>query len=138
MNEQLGNYIMKLKLVIAGIGTMIISALGGHDEMLNILAFFVILDYSSGLIKSIVLKKTDSKVGYRGIFRKIGLFIPVMIANQMDTILNTDMFRNMAIMFYIANEGISIIENLGSMGIPLPAFIEDTLVQLQESNNKEW
>ncbi len=103
--------------------------------MLKVLTLFIVLDYIAGLIAAYIEKRLNSSVGFKGICKKILLFIPIMIAYALDAILNTEMLRSLAIWFYIANEGLSIIENLGRAGVPIPHPLLDALEQLRKKGD---
>lgn len=109
--------------------------LGGFDEMLIALLIFMICDYLTGVMKAIIKKKVSSEIGFKGIFKKLLILFLVGIAVRLDIILNLDgALRYLVIGFYIANEGISILENAGEMGLPFPKKLKEVLVQL---NNEE-
>ncbi|MBP3040591.1 phage holin family protein [Bacillaceae bacterium Marseille-Q3522] len=93
----------------------------GWSPLLPILLLIVILDYISGLMASAIEGKLSSKTGFRSIPRKIMIFVMVAIANLMDGALgNTNIFRDAVIFFYLANELLSITENAGRIGLPIP------------------
>lgn len=84
-------------------------------------------------MKGIVTKKVDSKIGYKGFIRKAGIMLVIIIANLLDLLTGAQfLFRSMAILFYIGLESISIIENLGHIGVPLPEQIKKYLQQLSD------
>lgn len=127
---------MKYVKAFLGIFNTIIGYwLGGFDEMLIALLVFMICDYLTGVMKAIIKKKVSSEIGFKGIFKKILILFLVGIAVRLDIILNLDdALRYLVIGFYIANEGISILENAGEMGLPFPKKLKEVLVQL---NNEE-
>lgn len=112
---------------------------GKADGMLYALLAFVICDYISGVLVAIIQRKLSSAVGFNGIFKKICIFFLVAISNIIDTqvIGNGSVFRMATICFYIANEGISIIENSAALGLPVPKKIINVLIQLKSENEKE-
>lgn len=94
------------------------------------------MDYLTGVCKAIYNKKINSTVGLKGIMKKVGYLIVVAVAVEIDRIIgNTGAIRSLVIYFFVANEGISILENWGNMGLPLPQKIFDTLEQLKNDNN---
>ena len=110
--------------------------LGGWDIALQILVVVVVLDYITGVCKAIYNKKMNSTVGLKGIMKKVGYFIVVAVAVVLDRITGgTGAIRTLVIYFFVANEGISILENWGGMGLPLPQKLMDTLEQLKSENN---
>lgn len=94
------------------------------------------MDYLTGVCKAIYNKKINSTVGLKGIMKKVGYLIVVAVAVEIDRIIgNTGAIRSLVIYFFVANEGISILENWGNMGLPLPQKIFDALEQLKNDNN---
>jgi toxin secretion/phage lysis holin len=119
--------------LIATIGTTLSAWLGGWDAALNVLIVLVVLDYITGLLGAVKLKKVNSEIMYWGGIRKIIIFAVVALAVLFDRMLNTPdpVLRTLAIYFYVAREGISVTENLGILGVPLPPGIAKVLEQLQ-------
>ncbi len=118
--------------------TTVVYFLGGLDIALKTLLIFILLDYVTGVCKSIVKKKVNSIVGIKGIIKKIGYLIIVALSVQLDIITGgTGALRTLVIYFFVANEGISILENWGSIGLPLPKKIMETLEQLKKENGGE-
>ena len=114
---------------------------GKEDDMIICLLAFMTLDYASGILKSIILKKLNSKVGYRGILKKVFILIIVVIAYRLDIILHLNKMnynvRFATIGFYIANEGLSILENASLSGLPVPPKLKDVLEQYKEHKLKK-
>ncbi len=104
--------------------------------LLKTLVYLVIADYILGVTAAGINSEVNSRVGFKGIFKKVMLFVPVGVAYSLDQVLESEILRNMAIWFYIGNEGISIIENLSKAGVPFPNFVKELLVQLKESSDK--
>lgn len=122
--------------VVSFTGTILTYLLGGWDMAIGILVLFMALDYITGVIKSMAFKETSSKTGFIGIARKVVIFVVLIIATQLDKLVGgTPVFRTMVCYFYIANEGISILENCATMGLPLPKKLKDILVQLKDKND---
>lgn len=122
------------KYFCAVVGTALSWLLGGWDLTLQILVIFVALDYVTGVVAAWHEKELDSNVGFYGIAKKILLFIPVAIGFWLDQFTGQEILRNIAIFFYIANEGISILENLGRCGVAVPPALLDALGQLKNKN----
>jgi toxin secretion/phage lysis holin len=120
-----------IKAAFALLGGAITAVLGGWDLALQVLALFVVLDYLVGLIAAWTEKSLDSRVGFRGIAKKILLFVPIAICYALDQVLGQEILRSLAIFFYIANEGLSIVENLGRAGVPVPAALGGALEQMK-------
>ena len=115
--------------------TTVVYFLGGLDIALKTLLIFMLLDYITGVCKAIVKKKINSIIGVKGIIKKVGYLIIVALAVQLDiTTGGTGALRTLVIYFFVANEGISILENWGSMGLPLPKKITEVLEQLKKEN----
>lgn len=124
----------KLKLILTTISTALAYVFGGMDKMLAILIIFMIIDFVSGFIKAWVLKEFDSSKFYIGGVKKLGILMIVAIATQLDTLIHVDSvaLRTVAISYYIANEGFSILENWGQLGLPLPKVLKNALAKLKE------
>lgn len=108
--------------------------LGGCDGLLYALLAFVVIDYITGVMCAISDQKLSSAVGFKGICRKVLIFLMVGIANIMDVhVIGTgSVLRTAAIFFYISNEGISLLENASHLGLPVPAKIKAVLEQLHD------
>jgi len=128
----------KLKLILTTISTALAYVFGGMDKMLAILIIFMIIDFVSGFIKAWALKEFDSSKFYIGGVKKLGIFMIVAIATQLDTLIHVDSvaLRTVAISYYIANEGFSILENWGQLGLPLPKVLKNALAKLKEEDNE--
>ena len=126
-------------LAIATVGTWFTWLFGVWDIALIVLVTFMALDYATGLLRGAVNKELSSDVGLKGIARKAVIFVVLIVAVMLDRLLNTGawVFRTLACYFYIANEGISLLENCAQMGLPIPGKLKDALVQLKEGNKKE-
>lgn len=115
--------------------TTIVYYLGGLDMALKTLLILMVLDYITGICKSIVNKKVNSIIGLKGIIKKIGYLILVALSFLLDGVVgDTGAIRNLVVYFFVANEGISILENWGAMGLPLPSKILEVLEQLKKEN----
>lgn len=128
-----------LKTIIASVGTGFTWLFGAWDIALIVLIAFMVLDYATGLIKAYVNKEVSSDVGLKGIARKSLILIVLIVAVMLDRLLNTGtwVFRTLVCYFYIANEGISLLENCAQMGLSIPDKLKDALIQLKEGNKKE-
>ena len=127
----MGNFLVWLKWLVALVGGLLTSLLGGWDMALKVLVLFVVLDYATGLVAAYGEQNLNSRVGFRGIAKKILLFVPVAVAYWLDMLLGQEILRSLAIFFYIANEGLSMMENLGRAGVPFPEQIQEALEQLK-------
>ena len=103
-----------------------LSILSGYDTLFKILLTLIILDYISGVLKAIYMKKLNSSIGAKGIIKKIGYIILVILVQVLGLLLNDDGYvRSIVLYMFIANEGLSILENWSKMGIQMPKFIKD-------------
>lgn len=130
-----------IQLVFSALGGWIGYFLGGCDGLLYALIAFVVIDYITGVMCAITDKKLSSAVGFKGIFRKVLIFLLVGIANVIDVeVIGTGaVLRTAVIFFYISNEGVSLLENAGHLGLPIPEKIKTVLEQLNDraENEKE-
>ena len=134
--EKILNYI---KVIVMALGTGITWLLGSWDKALVVLIVFMVLDYGTGLLRAWINKEVSSDVGLMGIARKGLIFVVLIVAVMLDRLLNTGtwVFRTLVCYFYIANEGISLLENCAGLGLPIPEKIKDALVQLKDGEKKE-
>ena len=128
-----------IQIVFTGVGGWLGYFLGGCDGLLYALIVFVIVDYITGVMCAINNKTLSSAVGFKGICRKVLIFLLVGIANVLDVqIVGTgSVLRTAVIFFYISNEGISLLENAGHLGLPIPEKIKVVLEQLHDRAEKE-
>ena len=131
--------INKMDYLIAAIGLMLGRFLGGMDGLLYALIAFVIVDYITGVLVAIYKKKLSSAVGFKGIAKKIVIFLLVAVAHVLDSqVMNMgSAMRTAVIFFYLSNEGISILENVTKMGLPVPQKLKDVMEQIQEIRRGE-
>ena len=131
-------YDERFNLLIAGIGTFLTWLFGAWDIALMVLVCFMVLDYLTGLIKAYLTKKLSSNIGLHGIARKSVILIVLIMSVMLDRILNsgTWVFRTLVCYFYIANEGLSILENCSVIGLPIPDRIQEALEQLKNRENE--
>ena len=110
---------------------------GGFDLLLKALIVLVILDYITGFIKGVITKTLSSEVGYKGLLKKIVIFIVVIVSVVLQNVINNAIpLRETVIIFFICNEGISILENASEF-IPIPEKLKNVLMQLRQSNDDE-
>lgn len=128
-----------IQFLFAGIGGWLGYFLGGCDGLLIALLIFVITDYITGVMCAIADKKLSSAVGFKGICRKVLIFLLVGIANILDMqVIGTgSVLRTAVIFFYISNEGVSLLENAGHLGLPIPVKIKSVLEQLHDRAEQE-
>lgn len=120
--------------IIAAAGTMATYLWGGWDAVIMALVVMVVLDYVTGLTASWVHGRLDSDRGRRGIVRKVGIFVAVAVANVIDQTggLGEPVLRTVVVWFYLGSEAISIVENLGEIGVPIPERLRNALARLRE------
>ncbi|CAB1254284.1 Holin [Ruminococcaceae bacterium BL-6] len=128
-----------IQVAFSAIGGMLGWFLGGMNGFLYALLAFVILDYITGVMVAAIQKKVSSEVGFKGICRKVLIFILIGMANIVDVqiIGNGSAIRTAVIFFYLSNEGISILENTAIIGLPVPQKLKDVLEQLKDHSDKE-
>lgn len=125
--------------VFAGVGGWLGYFLGGCDGVLIALVIFVVIDYITGVMGAIADKKLSSEVGFKGICRKVIIFLLVGIAQILDVnvIKTGSVLRTAVIFFYLSNEGVSILENAAHLGLPIPEKLKVVLEQLHDRAEKE-
>ena len=128
-----------IQLVFTAIGGWLGCFLGGCDGLLIALVVFVVVDYLTGVMCAIADHKLSSAVGFKGICRKVLIFLLVGIANILDVqVIGTgSVLRTAVIFFYISNEGVSLVENAAHLGLPVPDKLKDVLEQLHDRDGKE-
>ena len=118
--------------------TFFLSILTGYDTLFKALLIFIVLDYLSGVMRAIYTKKLSSKIGAKGIIKKIGYIVLIVVVEILDILLkNNGYLRNIIIYMFIANEGISILENWSAMGIKVPDIIKDKFSNLKGGDDDE-
>ena len=128
-----------IQIVFAAIGGGIGWFLGGADGFLYALIAFVVIFYITGVFCAIVDKKLSSEVGFKGICKKVLIFILVGVGNIIDVQVlgQAGVLRTAVIFFYLSNEGVSLLENAGHLGLPVPAKLKAVLEQLHDRSEKE-
>lgn len=127
-----------IQLVFAGIGGWLGYFLGGCDGLLYALLAFVVIDYITGVMCAIADKNLSSEVGFKGICRKVLIFLLVGISNADVQVIGTgSVLRIAVIFFYISNEGVSLLENAAHLGLPVPEKIKIVLEQLHDRAESE-
>lgn len=128
----------------ATVGTFVARALGGWDAAMQVLVALMAVDYLTGVLVAAVWQKSDksetgaldSKAGFRGILKKGMILLLVWLAVLLDGALGTGYIRMAVILFFIGNEGLSLLENLGLMGVPFPSFLQRALEALQKQGEE--
>ena len=128
-----------MQFIFAVLGGWLGYFLGGCDGLLIALVAFVSIDYVTGVMCAISDKDLSSRVGFKGICRKILIFALVGVANLIDVqvIQTGSILRTAVIFFYLSNEGVSLLENAAHLGLPIPKKLKEVLEQLHDKHNKE-
>ena len=127
-----------IQLIFAAVGGWLGWFLGGCDGLLYALIAFCIIDYLSGVACAIADHSLSSQIGFKGIFKKVLIFLLVGIGHILDTqvIGSGSVLRTAVIFFYLSNEGVSLIENAAHLGLPIPEKLKDVLEQLHDRAEK--
>lgn len=123
-----------IQLAFAAVGGWLGYFLGGSDGLIFALLAFVVIDYITGIMCAVTDKKLSSEVGFKGICRKVLIFLLVGVANILDVqvITTGSVLRTAVIFFYISNEGVSLLENAAHLGLPIPEKLKTVLEQLHD------
>lgn len=125
-----------LSLAIGIVGGVICKMLGGLDGVLIALIVAVVLDYATGVIKAIYYKRLSSEIGFHGLLKKALIFLVVALAVVVQGVISKQIpLREVTVMFYLANEGISILENAAEF-VPLPEKLKEVLLQIRDGGKK--
>lgn len=123
---------------ITAIGTgAVTTLLGGWDMALEILLIVMALDYITGVASAFKRKTVSSSEGYMGLLKKASIFVIIILAAQVDRMMggDTQIFRNCTAFFFVANDALSVLENVGELGVALPAFLKSALIKLRDTND---
>lgn len=125
--------IFNITSIITGmVGGLVASLFGAWDKLMWALAVLMVLDYIMGVIKAIYQRQLSSSVGFKGLLKKISILVIVALANVIQELMGDSVaVREIVIMFYIANEGISILENVAAVSTKMPQALKDVLLQLR-------
>jgi toxin secretion/phage lysis holin len=128
-----------VQAVFTAIGGGLGFFIGGMDSILYALIAFVVIDYITGVMCAVLKKKLSSEVGARGIFKKVVIFSLVGVGHVIDhQLIGTgEAVRTAVVFFYLSNEGISILENAGVIGLPIPEKLKSVLEQIKEGKKDE-
>ena len=125
-------------VIVAILATFFTYLFGSWDLALQVLIVFMVLDYLTGVLHAYLIGQLSSEVGFKGLVKKCMILVVVIIGVMLDRMLGngTWMFRTLVCYFYIANEGISLLENVGNIGIPIPNKMRQALEQLNKDNEE--
>ena len=134
----MNNMAERIGFVGAGLGTLLTWLFGGWEVGLQILIVCMILDYIMGLMCGYKNKELNSKIGFNGLKRKFTILIILILAVLLDRLIGQEwIFRSLVIYFYVAMEGLSILENAAKLGVPIPNKLKKALIQLQDEVTEE-
>nr|DAR45436.1 MAG TPA: holin [Caudoviricetes sp.] len=124
--------------IVALVATFFTYLFGSWDLALQVLIVFMVLDYVTGVLYAFLNNQLNSEVGFKGLVKKLMILVVLIIGVMLDRILGTGtwVFRTLVCYFYIANEGISLLENVGNIGIPIPNKIRNALEQLNKDDEE--
>ena len=120
--------------ILGGVGGFLFGSWG---LPLQILLTAMVLDYISGMLKAFYLGEVSSRVGYKGLIKKVGILFTIVVANLTDLILGLTVFRSAICMFFCMNELVSVLENVALIGVPIPKFLTDKLIQTKSLSIEE-
>lgn len=125
--------------IVAVVATFFTYLFGGWDVAIGILIVFMCLDYATGVIVAYQNNLLNSEVGFKGLVKKFMILVILIVAVMLDRLMNTGtwVFRTLVCYFYIANEGISLLENVSNLGVKIPDKLKDALVQLNKDESEE-
>ena len=128
-----------IQIAFTALGGFLGWFLGGADGFLYALIAFVVIDYITGVMCAISDKSLSSEVGFRGICRKVLIFILVGVGNLLDVYIlgEAGVLRTAVIFFYRSNEGVSLLENASRLGLPIPEKLKEILQQLHDKGGKD-
>lgn len=130
-------YLNGISFIVGIAGGCIASVFGGWDILLKTILFMTVLDYITGVIKGIYAKQLSSELGFRGILKKVMVFIIIAAANILQKLVGEAMpIREIVIMFFVANEGLSLLENAAVL-VPVPDKLKKVLLQIREKGASE-
>ena len=135
----MNDFVEAAQFAFAALGGALGAVLGGWDGFLYALIVFVVVDYLTGVMVAVLNKELSSSVGFHGIFKKIVIFALVAVGHIIDAnvIQEGSVIRTAVIFFYLSNEGISILENVSAIGLPVPQKLKDVLEQLKDHKEEE-
>lgn len=124
-----------ISTIVSVIATTFVWLVGGIDIALSCLLVAIVIDYISGIIKAYETKTLSSAIGFRGILKKVGILLIVMLAVLVDRItIDNGGIRTLVIYYFVANEGLSILENLAQAGLPIPKSLKNALKVIKKEN----
>ena len=131
------NIFVWIKMVFGAIAGLASYVFGGLDMLLMALLICIAIDYVTGVLAALYEKRLNSETGFRGILKKVVILLVVALAYTVGHVVGVDSVRDFVIGFYIANEGISILENAGRMNVPVARQLTKVLEQLRDKSEEK-
>ena len=131
------NLITGIKFACGIVAAIVSNIFGGLDALFSALLICIVVDYVTGIMAAIYEKKLNSEIGFRGILKKIAILCIVVLAHELEVVVGVGGIRDLAVGFYIANEGISILENCAKMNVPVARNLSNILEQLKDKLDKD-
>lgn len=125
-----------MELLIIALSSFFVFIFGKYDIMFKTLIFLMIIDYVTGVLNAKYNGTVSSKIGFKGVIKKVCLLAIVIISVFMDRLIGTDVIRTLVIFYFISNEGISIIENVSKVGISIPEELINVINKLKDKFKK--
>ena len=128
-------YLNTITMLLSIFGGIVVRLLGGLDQLLDVFLFLIIVDFITGWIKAIATKELSSRIGMLGIAKKVTMLFVVAVAVRVEKIVGNNLpIREMVLIFYIANEGLSFFENIATF-IPMPKKLKELFIQLKNKDD---
>ena len=128
-------YLNTITMLLSIFGGIVVRLLGGLDQLLDVFLFLIIVDFITGWIKAIATKELSSRIGVLGIAKKVTMLFVVAVAVRVEKVVGNNLpIREMVLIFYIANEGLSFFENIATF-IPMPKKLKELFIQLKNKDD---
>lgn len=128
-------YLNTITMLLSIFGGIVVRLLGGLDQLLDVFLFLIIVDFITGWIKAIATKELSSRIGMLGIAKKVTMLFVVAVAVRVEKVVGNKLpIREMVLIFYIANEGLSFFENIATF-IPMPKKLKELFIQLKNKDD---
>ncbi len=128
-------YLNTITMLLSIFGGIVVRLLGGLDQLLDVFLFLIIVDFITGWIKAIATKELSSRIGMLGIAKKVTMLFVVAVAVRIEKVVGNNLpIREMVLIFYIANEGLSFFENIATF-IPMPKKLKELFIQLKNKDD---
>ncbi|EGO5855701.1 phage holin family protein [Enterococcus faecalis] len=128
-------YLNTITMLLSIFGGIVVRLLGGLDQLLDVFLFLIIVDFITGWIKAIATKESSSRIGMLGIAKKVTMLFVVAVAVRVEKVVGNNLpIREMVLIFYIANEGLSFFENIATF-IPMPKKLKELFIQLKNKDD---